>query len=368
MHDKRKFKILMGIPAPWLKGGPPTHLPYLVEYFEELQDFNIKTFYYGSKKNGKEILLGKLLRTFFNIGQYIILIIYYKPDLIHLNSAFGKLSILRDTAFALVSKIFGKKIFFKIHGSHYDLLFTQNFIYLKLIKIYFWSVHKIGVLSEIERMEFIRQFGNDKKIVVVKNIIIECKAIDGVPVFKKEIDKCYGLYLSRIEEHKGLEDVLNATLIIINSLPNFRLIIVGDGSKLKWYQEYAQNKNLNDYIIWTGYVENSKLSIIYKNVDFYIFSSHFPEGMPMSLMGALSAGLPIISTKVRFVSSYMIEDENYLSIEPDNPKLISEKVFSIFANKIKIEEMRSRNIDFIKAYSKDNVGKEFVKIYKEMLM
>ena len=39
----------MGIPAPYMLGGPPTHLPFLVDYFKKNSEFEIKTFYFGSK-------------------------------------------------------------------------------------------------------------------------------------------------------------------------------------------------------------------------------------------------------------------------------------------------------------------------------
>jgi len=66
----KKVRILMGIPSKKIKmGGPITHLPYLVDYFENKEQYKIRTFFYGSKIDGgslidkKESILSKIINT-----------------------------------------------------------------------------------------------------------------------------------------------------------------------------------------------------------------------------------------------------------------------------------------------------------------
>ena len=143
----------MGIPAPWLKGGPPTHLPSLVEYFEKDGKYQIKTFYFGSEKqDGNENTIAKIFHTLKILGRFILLIIRFRPQIIHLNSAFDKNSILRDVPFSLVSKLASKPLLFKVHGSHNELLYTKNPVVLLWSVFIFGELQRLGCFQSLRKM------------------------------------------------------------------------------------------------------------------------------------------------------------------------------------------------------------------------
>jgi len=133
------------------------------------------------------------------------------------------------------------------------------------------------------------------------------------------------------------------------------------------YKEMAIKLKIDKNIIWLGYIKNENISIIYKQVDLFLFSSHFPEGMPMSLIDALDEGLPIVTTKVRFALSYFKEFKNCLFIEKGNSQDIVIKVKMLLSDKILRETMYKNNINFNKAFSKNIVGEEFSILYKQMI-
>jgi glycosyltransferase involved in cell wall biosynthesis len=359
------MKILMGIPAPWLKGGPPTHLPLLVEYLEKETEFEIKTFYFGSqKRGGRESFLKKIFQTLKTLLKFVHLIVIFRPHVIHLNSAFDRTSLLRDIPFSLISKLARRPLLFKVHGSHNELLHTKNYILVFLIRIYFWGATKIGVLSELEKEEFIEHFGNAFKLIVVKNIV---KGTDNRLLKKEKINtKFDGLFVSRIEKGKGLEDLLEALQYVIKINPSFILAIAGDGKDLKQSKRLAEELNIQSNIEWLGYIQNNELKNIYAQSKIFVFTSHFPEGMPMSMVEALLHGMPIITTKTRFAISYLKEEENVLFIESHQPKQIAEKIIYLM-NNIEIQnKMRKENNQFVQLFSQEKVGIEFSRIYNQM--
>lgn len=360
------MKILMGVPAPGLKGGPPTHLPFLVEYFEKRNDFTIKTFYYGSQNFGlHENNFTKILNTSKALFVFIKLIITFKPDIIHLNSAFDKRSIFRDVPFSVVSKLLGKPVLFKVHGSHYDLLYTKNPVFKILIKLFFWGSSNVGVLSEFEKKEFIEQFENSSKLLVVKNIVTA-----GQQFAEKSslsiIKKFDALFVSRIEEGKGLEDLLLSVPYVLKSIPNFLLGIAGSGKNLDKCMSLADNLNIQRHIKWLGYVKNENLTEVFSRSRIFVFTSHFPEGMPMSLIEAMTNGIPVITTKTRFAVSYLNEEENVLFIDQNNPVELAKKIVHLLFNELIQEKMRINNLEFLKQFTQDKVGNEFYQIYNKM--
>lgn len=362
------MKVLMGIPPKNSKGGPPTHLPYLVDFLDKNKNINLKTFYFGSKSGGKrESNFIKFKNTLFTLLDFIQLVITFSPDIIQLNSAFDKNSLMRDFVFSIVCKILRKNLFFKIHGSHYDLLMTQDKKLLFLIKLYFVGAQKVGVLSEVEKQEFISQFNNPKKMVVVKNIVLPLNELNSPAFWKKDNSKIYCLFVGRIVEKKGLDDLINALPQILKTIPNFVLVVTGDGTLKSSLQNLAKELKISNSIIWLGYVENKFIVNLFKDSELFIFPTHFPEGMPMVLVEALRSGIPIITTKVRFAESYLKENVNCLFIDKGNHKDISLKVKKILNDSELRKKMKLNNPDFINEFSQDVVGEEFVNIYKEML-
>lgn len=362
-----RMKILMGIPAPGLKGGPPTHLPYLVEYFQKNEEFVIKTFYYGSKKNVRESFFQKIFNTSKVILQFIKLVVSFKPDVIHLNSAFDKLSVIRDVPFSILCRLFSKPVLFKIHGSHYDLLLTNNRFLKILIRLFFWGCTKVGVLSEVEKNEFIRSYGNSDKLVVVKNIVPNINSyVANKSRFTNSKKNYDAIFVSRVEKGKGLEDLLAAVPKIINSYPTFSLAIAGSGSNLQLCVKLAKDLNIQENIIWLGYLNYEELSQALIHSKIFVFPSHFPEGMPMAMINAMVHELPILTTKTRFAVSYLKEKENVIFVDYNDPEEFVKKISYLLENKFLYEQMIRNNIYFLNGFSQENVGKEFSSIYRNM--
>ena len=235
--------------------------------------------------------------------------------------------------------------------------------------MFFLGVKKVGVLSEIEKNEFIAKFHNADKLVVVKNIVNEKrpKSYEENGYFERDPSKIYGLFVSRIVEGKGLEDIIWALPSVLKTHQNFVLIVAGDGREKDICIKIANHLNVNDSILWLGFVPNDQLSTLILHSDIYIFSSHLPEGMPMSLVEALKCGIPIITTKVRFALNYMDENKNCLFIDAGNTRDIADKINKLIINKELQMQMKEVNPKIVENFSQAIVGKEFEIIYQQMM-
>lgn len=376
MKHNKEIRLLMGIPSKKIKmGGPTTHLSYLVDFFNKNNQYRIITFNYGSKIdqgsliNTTESIFRKLINTIRVFILFVYQVSFFRPHIIHINTAFDKKSLIRDIPFSLFSFVFRKKLIFKIHGSSYELVKTDNKIYLFLIKLFFLGAKKVGVLSDIEKTEFITKFGNAKKLEVVKNIINEPKLenIDNVVFFTKDPKKIYGLFISRIIKGKGLEDIIHALPFILNEIPGFSLVVAGTGPEKDICMDLARELNVNDSIIWLGFVQNNHIPSLFSYSDIYLFLSHLPEGMPMSLVEGLSCRIPIISTRNRFAVNYLQNNKNCLFVESGNINDIYGKIINLLDNKDLQTKMKTTNPEIVKRFRPEIVGNEFDRIYKQLL-
>ncbi len=377
MTGNRKTKILMGIPSKKIKiGGPIHHLPYLVDYFENREQYEIKIFTYGSKIDGGSLIDKKesIFRKVINTLQVFFLFVYhvtvFRPHIIHINTAFDPKSLVRDIPFSLFVFLIRKKLIFKLHGSSYELINTENRFILFLIRLFFLGATRVGVLSGIERDEFVKKFGNAQKIVVVKNIVRPNRPDDITDhlYFKRESSKTYGLFISRIIAGKGLDDIIRALPQVLKTNPGFTMVVAGDGPEKIPLMNLASELKVNDSIIWLGIVKNDHLCQLFVTSDVFIFPSHMPEGMPMSLVEALRSGIPIITTRVRFAVNYLVENKNCLFIETGNINDINEKIGRLLTDKDLQMNMKTMNPKMIDNFSEEIVGSEFEAIYSQMLI
>ena len=89
-------------------------------------------------------------------------------------------------------------------------------------------------------------------------------------------------------------DVLIRAFAKVHKLhPNYKLVLYGEGGNLNEYKELALQLGISDSIEYPGYVRNVTAAICEDGV--FVLSSDY-EGIPNSLIEAMSVGLPVVAT------------------------------------------------------------------------
>jgi glycosyltransferase involved in cell wall biosynthesis len=99
--------------------------------------------------------------------------------------------------------------------------------------------------------------------------------------------------VGRLNRQKGQWFLIRSFRKVVNQHNNARLFILGEGILKKELENLINNLNLNENVFLLGVQEN--VFPFLKKSDCFIFSSLW-EGLPMTLIEALSMNLPIIST------------------------------------------------------------------------
>lgn len=118
-----------------------------------------------------------------------------------------------------------------------------------------------------------------------------------------------------IEAFKRVHDIHN----------NMQLILVGDGPNHGMLQSRCSELGIQDDVLFTGNIENAE--DYYAVSDVYVQTSH-REALPMSILEAMAAGLPIISTNVGGIKD-VIRQNGYLIKDNDRNALI-EKMIGLY--------------------------------------
>jgi len=273
------------------------------------------------------------------------LILYFKlaysilknwPDLVLIPISQTASGFFKDSIYIIISKLFLRKTLLQLRGGNfknwYDSSTVLNKIYVsKILR----GTQGIIVLGEKLRHLFSDFFKEDRIFVVPNGADYK---INSQPSKNRKLKL---LYLGNLQPSKGIEDVLNALLLLRESNRDFKFStdIVGswrdDFTKSK-YQKLAQDNGL-PVAFHFSVVGEKKFSIL-SGADIFIFPPREPEGHPWVIVEALAAGLPIISTDQGAITESVRDGINGFIVEKENPGQLAEKIMMLTTD----EELRVR--------------------------
>ena len=101
----------------------------------------------------------------------------------------------------------------------------------------------------------------------------------------------------RIIKAKGIDDAIRAVALLRTDFPNIRYFACGGGDELEEMQALAIALGVEKHVVFPGYLGSDELKQTLAADDIFIFPS-LKETVPMAILEAMSAGLPIIGSTV----------------------------------------------------------------------
>jgi glycosyltransferase involved in cell wall biosynthesis len=355
-----RLRVLFNSPNPNLHGGIPA-VACLLE--KELhKHVELQVFEYG-RKTDNETIFRKLASRSLDLITLRSKILAFQPHIIHHNTAFDSLSIMRDAPLVWLSKMYKISILLMVHGSFDESFGRINPLLARLRNALLKNAHCIGVLSEIEKKAFLTTWPFlGHRVKVVKNIVRS----DFYTIARREAEFPTLLFISRFIGKKGIFDLLEAIPAVLKKFPAARFIFVGSGNDAVDFDRRVEERDLIPSVQRTGYINNFATAQFYESAWAFVFPTHFPEGMPMVVAEAMAAGVPIITTRTRFSRSYMVHEKHCLFIDYKSPSSIADAVIRLLESPELRDQMSQNNRELAKLFVAEIVTSEYLKIYDNL--
>lgn len=170
------------------------------------------------------------------------------------------------------------------------------------------------------------------------------------------------LSLGSIESFSGLDSLINRIPEIINKISEFKLLIVGGGSHLTNLQEQVEKQNIQNKVVFTGYVPYKEVpkycSLAALCINTFRINDMTTKLSPVKIFDMLSCGKAVISTPLKGLlhdfpkESYTVQ---YVDLEDFHTKIID-----LFQNS-SIKEISNRGRDYVqKNFTWDKVTEQFL--------
>ena len=164
---------------------------------------------------------------------------------------------------------------------------------------------------------------------------------------------------------KGIDDLLNAIELWMPDENSIQFIIAGDGEFLPFYKNLAIKKNIDKYIIWSGYINRTDAPILFNSCNAFVLPSKH-ETFGVVYAEAIACGLPIIATKCGGPES-IINKQNGILVNIGDSIEIKNALINIYSNYHNYSKEKIRQ-NFLENFSQKNVVEKLLDIYNKILI
>jgi glycosyltransferase involved in cell wall biosynthesis len=161
--------------------------------------------------------------------------------------------------------------------------------------------------------------------------------------FRKKINdgsKIEFVFVARLIREKGINLFIEAAKILKCKYPKAIFHVLGDspeGSPSAIDKTILDNESKAGIIVHHGWVSNVQEFL--SKCDIFVLPTFYREGVPRSILEALSIGIPIITTDTPGCKETVIKNKNGFLIKPNNLNSLLESMEFFIKNPNKIEEM-----------------------------
>lgn len=172
--------------------------------------------------------------------------------------------------------------------------------------------------------------------ITILPIIVETKNTTEAP--RVDLKKKYPqfdmhiLMASRLSREKNIESAIEAMHSVVTLHPKAGLIIVGSGAEEQKLKNLVNELGLEKNVMFEGWQDD--LRGYYGSADVFVLTSRY-EGYGMTIVEALIAGCPVISTDVGCAREVIKEGKNGLIIPVGDTKALADALGRVASGNLK---------------------------------
>ncbi len=276
-----------------------------------------------------------LIRDAKCLYQIIKLLRKIKPNLIHCHSA--KAGILgRIAGFYLkIPTLYTPHAFSYLSADNR----AKKLIFKNTEKLFRFLPSSILACSNSEYNRAIYELKFKKRKVFLWNNSIEKPRT--LKLSNIKLPNEYICSAGRPSFQKNLEMLIEAFFYVKKSIKNIHLVLLGSGLSTPYLlkiEKMIKKRNLENNIRLVSWLEREEALRIINDSVLYLSSSRY-EGLPYSIIEALSLSKPCIVTNVDGNKDLIIENYNGYLVEVGDSKTMADKIISILKNKEELKRI-----------------------------
>lgn len=291
------------------------------------------------------------------------LILARRVAVVHVHSA-SRASFWRKSPFLLLAFLSARPVVFHLHGGGFREFFEQDCgpLTRAWVRAVFRKAAHVIVLSP-SWAAWVRSVAPEANQHVIPN---------PAPAVKTKREKFANddptlLFLGAIIEKKGVFDLLEAVAGLRDYYPRLRLVLAGTGAAQAQVKERAQALGIAPQVEMPGWIDAQARDAWLAKANVFVLPSYY-EGLPMSVLEAMAAGLPVIASDVGGIPEVIEHGVDGLLIVPGDVADLVRSIERLLADPALRESMgRAAQRKVERCYASERVMERIEGVYREIM-
>ena len=291
-----------------------------------------------------------------------------RPDvkILHVNPSLNARAVFRDAWHVLAARLAGKKVLVFWHGWDWDFAARlDRGLWALLFRVSYAHADAHVVLASRFRDYLLRR--GCRGPVHCESTSVPDELFAALrPDTGRRVGPLRLLFLSRIEKDKGIYVAIDTAAALQRSGREVSLVVAGDGAERGAAEEYVRRNGVQG-VSFAGYVVGEQKHRVLSDADVYLFPSSHGEGMPLSVLEAMAAGLPIVCTRVAGLDDFFEDGRMGYSTRTPSVESFVERVALLAGERQRWRAIAEFNHQYAKAnFSASVVAARLCAIYGQV--
>lgn len=174
------------------------------------------------------------------------------------------------------------------------------------------------------------------------------------------------LFVGSIIRRKGVHHLIEAAPQILQSLPEYELVIIGEGPLEKELQFRVDALGLNDRVRFLGVRTPTDVRLWMQKAKLFVLPS-LEEGLGVVLLEALACGTPCVGSQVGGIPDVIRPEVGQLT-PPDDPDQLADAIIGLLKDEDRWEEMHQRSSDYVASrFSWQKITSDLLVLYRDLI-
>ncbi|MGA1791489.1 MAG: glycosyltransferase family 4 protein [bacterium] len=297
-------------------------------------------------------------------------------DLAYLLISQNNLAFFRDGLYILLIKAISKKtrVLIHLHGSNFKRFYKNTHWFMKRF-----------IDFTLKRVDAAIVLGDSLKPILT-DWIKEVHVVPNGTDIRFSLDKKRKghneneivLFLSNLAKSKGVADVVKSAVYVTREYPQVIYKMAGmwkDDSSFnvrgdalqKEVTEIIQSNGIENSVQFLGVVSGKAKEELLLNADIFVLPSYC-EGQPKSIIEAMAAGCPVISTRTGAIPETVMDNKTGFLIDPGNPEMLTDRIIRLIEDKNLCHRMgMAARIRYQALYTQEHFIANMMGVFKDVL-
>ncbi len=269
--------------------------------------------------------------------QFALALLRWQPEVVYIHVG-GNASMYRKIPFITLARLVGCPVISHFHAGDFEPFFARQSRFGRwlIVRGIGQSTRLITVSKQLGQL--LKDLLSEAKVAVVPNGV-ETKNFAAAAKTRSADSFVRVLFAGTMGRLKGERDLIEALKRVPDVSSRVRLVMLGRCAET--IEAFCRESGLWPIIDHFGSVPLSERAIFFKWADLFVLPT-YAEGMPMVVLEAMAAGLPVISTPVGGIPELIEEGVEGLLVQPGDVGALADRITQLVEDKVERQRMGVR--------------------------